>query len=163
MENSRKEKIAGFSYVSIIFLIFFFSCVIILFYRNTDVVASGQKEYDIAKIEQIGELRDVQGQAMIIIDSVYSRIRHFNPEIRANYEETEINFLLNDLKNLYESHTWDPRYKIFLQFADCCEMWLTDKKEIWSKKNNISGFTRNLEACEAGIAGQEKVVIENDK
>lgn len=161
MESGRKEKIAGVSYVSIIFLVFFLSCAMMLFYRNTEIAAYGQKEFDISKISRIGEFRDMQKREVMMIDSIYGRIKTLNPEVRANYEETEINFLLNDLKSLHDSHAWDPRYKIFLQFARCCEMWLTDKKEIWSKKNNISGFTGNLEACESGIAGKETSSTEN--
>lgn len=43
-----------------------------------------------------------------------------------------------------------------MHVADFYQMWLTDRKELWSKRENISTFKKNLEECEIGLESKKQ-------
>ena len=148
--KNRREKTVGFVYVSVLFLIVTFVCCSILF-RYTDTKSSTQKKFVIAKMDRVRQFQDIQNDQMVIIEAMYSKIESFNPGINANYEENDIKFYLNDLKKIYDANGHDERYKIFQQVSGFYNMWFSDKKELWSKRQNIVSFQKNLEECQIGL------------
>lgn len=74
----------------------------------------------------------------------------------AQYEEDDIHYLINNLRNTYERNSWDKRYKLFMHIADFYAMWLSDKKQLWSIEQNIRLFKANLEECEIGLRKKEE-------
>ena len=78
--------------------------------------------------------------------------RAFQPGVYAQYEEDDIHYLINNLRNTYERNSWDKRYKLFMHIADFYAMWLSDKKQLWSIEQNIRLFKANLEECENRLA-----------
>ena len=72
------------------------------------------------------------------------------------YEEDDIHYLINNLRNTYERNSWDKRYKLFMHIADFYAMWLSDKKQLWSIEQNIRLFKANLEECEIGLRKKEE-------
>lgn len=110
----------------------------------------------LVKVEKIRRFREIQKEYKPIVDSLYNRISNLKPGINAQYEEEDIKYLLNDLKNTYQNNGWDNRYKVFMHVADFYQMWMTDKKELWSKRENISTFKRNLEECEIGLESKKQ-------
>lgn len=154
-ELNRREVVIGRAYVFIFFLTTTLICCLAIFLWNSDFKAFEQKEYVKVKMNRIREFQKNQSDYQMITDSLYRKIKAFEPGIHAQYEEDEINFLINNMKNEYERNNWDKRYKVFLHVADFYEIWLIDKKHIWSIKQNISMFKNNLEECEIGL--QKKV------
>lgn len=148
--KNQREKVIGFVYVSLLFLVATFACCFCLFYY-TNTKTSTRKEFVIAKMDRIREFQNIQSNQMVIIDSIYNKIKDFNPGINASYEENDIKFYLNDIKKLYDDNSYDGRYKIFYQVSNFYNMWFSNKKELWSKKQNISRFRKNLEECEIGL------------
>ena len=159
--KNRREKTVGFVYVSVLFLIVTFVCCSILFHY-TDTKNSTQKKFVIAKMDRVRQFQDIQNQQMVIIDSIYSKIGSFNPGINASYEENDIKFYLNDLKKIYDANGHDERYKIFQQVSGFYNMWFSDKKELWSKRQNIVSFQKNLEECQIGL-DKKKEELKNTK
>lgn len=153
--KNRREQIIGFVYVSLLFIITTAICCTCLFYYNSDEKAAARKEFAISKMDRIRSFQDRQSNEMVIIDSIYNKIRTFNPGINASYEENDIKYYLNDLNNIYEKNSHDGRYKIFSQVSAFYGMWFDDKKELWSKNQNIANFRKNLEQCEIGL--QKKI------
>lgn len=148
--KNKRERTIGFVYVSILFLAATVACCICLFYY-TDNKANTRKEFVIAKMDRIREFQQIQNEQILIIDSIYNKVRTFDPGINASYEENDIKFYLNDIKKLYDNNSYDGRYKIFNQTSNFYNMWFSDRKELWSKRQNIIRFKKNLEECEIGL------------
>lgn len=148
--RNQREKVIGFVYVSVLFAAATAVCCWCLFYY-TDNKTAGRKEFVIAKMDRIREFQSMQSDRMLIVDSIYNKIKTFDPGINASYEESDIKFYLNDIKRLYDDNSHDGRYKIFNQVADFYNMWFADRKELWSKQQNIIIFKKNLENCEIGL------------
>jgi len=156
---NQKEKIMGFVYVLILFLSLTFICCFLLYYYNADFRVFSQKNFVISKMERIQQFQDDQNHAMPIVDSLYNKISRYNPSINAVYEENDIYFMVNDLKAIYEKQNWDTRYKSFLHISDFYTMWFTDKKDLWTKTEDIGKLRKNLEECEIGLTNKRNELI----
>jgi len=152
---NQKEKIFGFIYVVLLFIVIAGICNWLIFYYNPDFRLFSQKKFVITKMNRIKEFQDAQTSYTLTVDSLYAKINKFNPGINAVYEENDIMYMVNNLKSVYENRSWDTRYKSFLHVADFYYMWFTDKKELWSKKDNITRFKKNLEECEIGLTNKK--------
>lgn len=148
---NQKEKVFGFIYVLLIFMSITGICSYLIFYYNPDFRLSSQKDFAITKMSRIKEYQDAQSSYTLTMDSLSAKIAKFNPGVNAVYEENDILYMINNLKNVYENRSWDTRYKSFLHVSDFYYMWFVDKKELWSKKVNITNFKKNLEECEIGL------------
>ncbi|NDV65224.1 type VI secretion system transmembrane protein TssO [Bacteroides sp. 224] len=148
--RNRREKIIGFIYVSVLFITATLACCFFLFYYSEGKTGT-RKEFVISKMDRIREFQALQSQQLIVVDSIYRKIKAFDPGVNASYEESDIKFYLNDIRRLYDDHNYDGRYKIFNQLPNFYNMWFADRKEYWSKQQNIIRFRRNLEECEIGL------------
>lgn len=149
--KNRRERNFGFIYVSLLFIITTGICCASLFYYNFNDKTIAQKKFAIAKMDRIRSFQSAQNEEIVIVDSIFNRIKDFDPSINASYEENDIKYYLNDMKNIYEKNVYDARYKIFYHIASFYTLWFDDKKELWSKKQNIAIFKKNLEDCEIGL------------
>lgn len=161
--RNRRERIIGLAYVSLLFLVTTVVCCLCLFYYNSDDKSMSRKEFAIAKMDRIRDFQDMQSDEMVIVDSIYNKIKAFNPGVNASYEENDIKFYLNDIKNIYDKNSYDSRYKIFNQVSGFYSMWFDDKKELWSKQQNIATFKKNLEDCEIGLQKKQEELKDTKK
>ncbi len=152
---NEREKTIGRIYVFLFFSLTTLACCLLIFLWNTDINAFGQKEYVVIKMNRVRSFQVQQSDNQVITDSLYNKISNFQPGIHAKYEEDDIKYLLSALKNEYERNSWDARYKVFMHTASFYEMWLADKKKLWSIRKNIEHFKVNLEECEIGL--QKKI------
>lgn len=148
--KNRREKTIGLLYVLTFFLVATFACCWCLSYYS-DNKSETRKEFVIAKMDRIRAFQEEQSRQIIIVDSIYNKIKEFNPGVNASYEENDIKFYLNDIKKLYEENSYDGRYRIFNQVSNFYNMWFADKQELWSKQQNIDKFKKNLEDCQIGL------------
>lgn len=148
--RNKRERIIGFIYLNLLFGVATFICCWSLFYY-TGTQNATRKEFVIAKMDRIQAFQGRQEDQMLIVDSIFSKIKSFNPSVNASYEENDIKFYLNEIKRLYEDNSYDGRYKIFLQVSNFYNMWFADKKELWSNQQNIILFRKNLEECQIGL------------
>ena len=153
---NQREKTIGFAYGLLLFLAVSSCGCMIIFWTNSDFDTTRQKDMVLVKVEKIRKFQELQKENKPIVDSLYNRISKLTPGINAQYEEEDIKYLLNDLKNTYQNNGWDNRYKVFMHVADFYQMWLTDRKELWSKRENISTFKKNLEECEIGLESKKQ-------
>jgi hypothetical protein len=160
--RNLKERISGFIYVALLFMAATFVCCLCLSYYSGRHSEMSRKEFAIVKMERIRRFQLIQDEQMIIADSIFNKIKSFNPSIQATYEENDIKYYLNEIKRLYEENSYDRRYKIFFQISGFYNMWFADKKELWSKNRNIEVFKRNLESCEIGLQ-KKKEELKNAK
>ena len=143
MDNNRKtmnkrEIFMGHAYVFLFFFLTTVACCLVIFMWNSDFKMFEQKEFVKIKMNRIKDFQQEQA-------GVY-----------AQYEEDDIHYLINNLRNTYERNSWDKRYKLFMHIADFYAMWLSDRKQLWSIGQNISLFKANLEECEIGLQKKEE-------
>jgi len=150
-ELNRREVVIGRTYVFIFFFVTTVVCCLAIFLWNSDFKVFEQKEYIKVKMSRIREFQKDQSDYQMITDSIFRKIKMFEPGIHAQYEEDEINYLINNMRNVYEHNSWDKRYKVFMHVADFYDIWLVDKKQLWSIRQNINMFKSNLEECEIGL------------
>ena len=160
-EMNNREVLWGRIYVFVLFFLTSLACCLSIFLWNTDFRLFEQKEYVKVKMDRIRNFRQEQQGHKMVIDSLYHKISGFHPGIHAQYEEEDVDYLINNLRNVYEQNNGDKRYKVFLHVADFYEMWMNDKKQLWSIRQNIDMFKANLEECEIGL--QKKMdKLQND-
>jgi hypothetical protein len=106
-------------------------------------------------MKRVNEYQNAQKKTEPVIDLLYNKINVYDPGVNAVYEEDNIKFLVNELKNIYEKHPLDTRYKSFMHIANFYYMWYADKKTLWTLRTNIERFTKNLEECELGLANKK--------
>lgn len=158
MENKnirRRDKVSAVVNILVIFAVCTSVCLF-FFFRNKDIDLGSRKSLIVKKAERQQVLRREQGNCLTQCDTLFGRIERFEPGVNASFEENDIKFLLNDLKEVYERNAWDKRYKVFYHVAACYEMWFADKKVLWSKKVNIRNFIQDLEKCEIGLTQKEE-------
>lgn len=148
--KNQREKMMGFVYVFLLFSVTTTLCCLFLF-NNSNKQTMTRKEFAIAKMSRVHEFQDIQGKRVSLVDSIYTKVADFDPGINATYKENDIKFYLNTVKSIYEDNVYDERYKVFFQLSNFYNMWFADKKELWSKKQNIKRFRKNLEECEIGL------------
>lgn len=152
---SERERYIGFIYVLLLFAGITVTCGYFVFRASgTDKIFT-DKMLVIRKMERQKEFRILQSAQIVAADSLFSRINRFEPGINASYEENDIKILINDLAKQWEGNRWDKRNKVFWHLAAVYEMWFADKKELWSRRDNIAKFKRNLEECELGLQKKE--------
>ena len=160
---NQKEKIMGFAYVFLLFAAITAACCMLLFYYNSDFMRFTQKDFAISKMSRMKDYQDSQSHAEVMVDSLYSKINHFQPMVTAVYEENDIVFMINELKNIYDQHAWDVRYKSFNHLSLFYSMWFDDKKDLWSKRDNIIRIKKNLEECEIGLQNKKNDLLLSSK
>ena len=138
-------------YEDLFFIITTVICCISIFMWNSDFSMFEQKEFVKVKMNRIKDYQQEQADHQVSVDSLFRKIEKFEPGVYAQYEEDDIRYLINNLKNTYEKNNWDKRYKLFMHIADFYDMWLSDKKQLWSIQQNIITFKANLEECEIGL------------
>ncbi|NDV78478.1 type VI secretion system TssO [Dysgonomonas sp. 511] len=148
--KNQREKNIGFVYVSALFLLVTFICCSILFYY-ADTKFETNKRFVIAKMDYIRKFQNVQNEQMIIVDSIYNKIKCFDLSVKATYEANDIRIYLDGFKEIYNKNATDGRYKIFSQTSVFYNMWFSDRRELWSRKQNIVLVRQNLEECRVGL------------
>ena len=131
---SERERFIGFVYVLTLFIVITGACGFILFkYAGTRHIFSN-KIMVIKKMERQKEFQNIQSVQIVSADTLFSRIEQFEPGVNASYEENA---------KQWERISFDKRNKMFWHLASVYEMWFADKKELWSKQDNIIKFKKN--------------------
>lgn len=150
----RRDQISALISVSTIFIIGTSLCIFLLV-RSQETSLNSYKDVIEKKYDRQESFRQKQRDTKSVCDSLYRRIERFDPKVNASFEENDIKFLINDLKEQYNNSSWDKRNKVFYQISSFYDMWFADKKVLWTKKSNINTFKSNLERCEMGLSKKE--------
>ena len=162
-KNIRKrDKISAMIVVMLIFGICIGACSY-FYLTSARKKFSSHKEIIVKKAERQNKLVSDQSSYLKICDSLYKRIERFDPGINASFEESDIKFIISDLKSVYERNSADIRYKVFYHTAQFYDMWFADKKILWSKQTNIHRFKENLQQCEMGLTKKEEELDKKQK
>ena len=162
-KNIRKrDKISAMLVVMLIFSIC--SGTFLFFYITLNQNNFGShKDTIVKKADRQNRLIADQTAYNKLCDSLYLRIERFDPGVNASFEESDIKFLIADLKSVYEKNAVDVRYKVFYHTAQFYDMWFADKKILWSKQANVERFRENLQQCEMGLTRKGDELDKNQK
>lgn len=155
---SDRERLIGYLYVMLLFLLVCVICGYSLVSQDNYNHLFAGKSVIVRKMERLKDFRRIQSENVAVVDSLFNRINEFSPGINASYEENDIRFLINDLSLLWEQNSRDQRYKVFMHLSAFYEIWLADKKELWSHQENLTTFRKNLEECEIGLQKKQEVL-----
>jgi hypothetical protein len=153
---NQREKTMGFIYVLLLFFALSATCCLLLFLHNSDSAAFGRRDFAVDRMKRINEYREMQRKTMETIEQLHDRIAAFNPSVNAAYEEDHIRFAINELREIYEKHSLDTRYRSFMHIANFYYLWYADRKTLWSLHSNIERFTAYLEECETGLSQKKE-------
>jgi hypothetical protein len=154
--RNTREQVTGFVYVSLLFAIVTFICCWGLFHYTSGSRGDTRKELVIAQMERIRTFQNEQNRQATVIESISERITAFDPGVSALHEENDIRFYLNRLADLEQQNRFDERYRIFAQVSAFYNRWFVDRKELWSRQQNIEQFRRNLEECQIGLERRQE-------
>lgn len=153
--NQRERHISLF-YVTICFLVLLSITCFFFLKNNSNSRIFGRKDKLVTRMEQIESFKKLQREVALQCDTLHVNIKKFKPDVYASYEENDIRYELNELKGIYLKNDWDRRYKMFEQISILYDMWLTDRKDLWCKKQNLNELTLNLQNCEMGLQRAKK-------
>ncbi len=148
---NQRERLISLFYVIICFIVLLSITCFFFLKNNSSSRIFGRKDKLVARMERIESFKELQSVIALQCDTLHANIKKFKPDVYASYEENDIRYELNELKGLYLKNDWDRRYKMFEQISTLYDMWLTDRKDLWCKKQNLNDLTINLQNCEMGL------------
>ncbi|MCD8031655.1 MAG: type VI secretion system transmembrane protein TssO [Bacteroides sp.] len=159
---NRNERIGGMIYV---FLLFALGTGLLAWLfvagNNLNHIFSRKDSVQI-KMERQQSFRRVQEQNVAVSDLLTARIAAYDPGVNAVYEKNDIQYIINEIRKLYEDNRHDKRYIMFLHISDFYQMWFSDRQYLWSLTANLEYLKRNLEDCELGL-NRKKEERKNNK
>mgnify|MGYP000031372476 CR=1 FL=1 len=133
------------------------ACCLVIFMWNSDFKMFEQKEFVKIKMNRIKDFQQEQAESQLPVDSLFRKIETFEPGVYAQYEEDDIHYLINNLRNTYERNSWDKRYKLFMHIAVLfMPCGCPTGNSYGVSEQNISLFKANLEECEIGLQKKEE-------
>jgi hypothetical protein len=147
----RRERIGGAIYVLIFFLAGVALSAWLLLSEDDVSQVFLRKDAIEMKMRRQQNFNDLQEEASSVCDLLAQNILKYDPGVNAVYEKNDIQYMINDLRGLYEEHMSDKRYMVFLHMSDFYQMWFNDREYLWSLNANKVYLKGNLEECELGL------------
>ncbi len=159
---NRNERIGGMVYVFLLFAAGVGMLAwLVLSGTNVSRIFSRKDSVQI-KMERQQSFRRVQEQNAGVCDLLTGRIVGYDPGVNAVYEKNDIQYIINEIRKLYEDNRHDKRYIVFLHISDFYQMWFNDRQHLWSLGANLEYLKGNLEKCELGL-GRKKEERKNGR
>jgi hypothetical protein len=117
-----------------------------IFYNYSDNAAVSKEEF--AKRIKDEELFEATvAEAQPAIDSTYSHIVKFNPNVQALFLENDIKNSIGAIHSYYNRRPYDSRYKCFIYASKLYENLFYDKRELKGNYNDIARINKLLDEC----------------
>ncbi|TDO24920.1 type VI secretion system TssO [Pedobacter duraquae] len=143
---SIKERREQFQFLLALFVATVFLLCFGIFY-------STKTRHEISKIELEEKVREdlefeeVTKSTRPIIDTTYTQIVHFNPNVRAVFLKTDLLSAIASIKSAYERKAADSRYKTFLQTAQLYNILFYGRLEQKGNLIDAEGLKKSLDDC----------------
>lgn len=146
MKFSLKERRERFLFFLGLFLLTAGMLSVAIFYNYAN--QSDISKADFAKrVQDENNFEAAVAQAQPTIDTTYSRIVKFNPNVQAVFLENDIRNALAAIRSYYNGHPYDSRYKCFIYASKIHESLFYDKRELRGNYNDISRINKLLDDC----------------
>ncbi len=153
---NRNERIGGMVYVFLLFALGTGLLGWLLISGNNVQRIFSRKDSVQIKMERQQSFRKVQEQNVAICDLLTERIAAYDPGVNAVYEKNDIQYIINEVRKLYEDNRHDKRYIVFLHISDFYQMWFSERQYLWSLSANLEYLKNNLEECELGLSRKKE-------
>lgn len=146
MKFSLKERREKFLFFLFLFLFTAGVLCTAIFYNygnNTDISKS-----DFAKrLQEENQFENTVAQAQPTIDTTYTHIVKFNPNVQALFLENDIKNAITAVRSYYNARPYDSRYKCFIYASKIHESLFYDKRELRGNYNDIARLNKLLDDC----------------
>lgn len=124
------------------------SCILCfaLFYNYGDAASVSKAELA-KRITDEQQFEEVVAEVLPGVDSTYSKIIKFNPNVQAVFLENDIGNSLGAIKAYYNRRMYDNRYKVFIHTSKLLQNLFYDKKELNGNYTDIKNIGRSVEDC----------------
>lgn len=146
MKFSIKEKREKFLFFMALFLFTAGVLCTAIFYNYQDGANISKEEFA-KRITEEDRFEGTVAQAMPAIDTTYSRIVKFNPDVQAMFLETDIRNAITAIRSYYNSKSYDNRYKCFIYASKIPESLFYDKRELRGNYGDIRSISKLLDDC----------------
>ncbi len=150
-QSTGKEKLAGFFYVFLVFLVASVVCSFILFFSGSDYRFAQSKQTALVQMERVSSFRKAQNSYIEKIEKINENVNQMNPGLNASQEKRDLNYEIGELQKIYTINKHDDRYRIFALLARYFELKLFDREQLYSSQKNIERFEAALERCRNGL------------
>lgn len=146
MKFSLKEKREKFLFFLCLFVFTAAVLCTAVFYNYAD--SSEISKSDFAKrLQEEDRFESVCADAEPTIDTSYTRIVKFNPNVQALFLENDIKNSIAAIRSFYNARSYDSRYKFFVYASKIQENLFYDKSELRGNYNDISRLNKLLDDC----------------
>ena len=146
LKFSLKERREKFLFFLGIFLVTASILCVALFYNYGDEASVSKDEFA-KRITEEEQFEDLVTQALPAVDTTYTKIVKFNPNVQAVFLENDINNSLGAIRSYYNRRPYDARYKCFIQSSKMLQSLFYDKRELTGNYNDIGNINKLLEDC----------------
>lgn len=146
MKFSIKEKREKFLFFMGLFLFTAGVLCTAIFYNYQDGAKISKEEFA-KRIAEEDRFEGMVAQAMPAVDTTYSRIVKFNPDVQAMFLETDIKNAITAIRSYYNARSYDTRYKCFIYASKVPESLFYDKRELRGNYGDIRSISKLLDDC----------------
>jgi hypothetical protein len=146
MKFSIKEKREKFLFFLALFLFTGAILCTAIFYNYGDSSNISKDELT-KRIQEEDRFEAVVAEAQPTIDTTYTRIVKFNPNVQALFLENDIKNSIAAIRSYYNSRPYDSRYKFFIYASKIHENLFYDKRELRGNYNDMARLNKLLDDC----------------
>nr|WP_067057371.1 type VI secretion system TssO [Mucilaginibacter sp. L294] len=146
MKFSIKEKREKFLFFMALFLFTAGVLCTAIFYNYQDSSNISKEEFA-KRITEEDRFEGMVAEAIPSVDTTYSRIVKFNPDVQALFLENDIKNSITAIRSYYNSRPYDTRYKCFIYASKVPEGLFYDKRELRGNYGDIRRISKLLDDC----------------
>ena len=146
MKFSIKERQEKFFFFLGIFLLTASVLCTAIFYNYQNGSAVSKAEFQ-KRLQEEDRFEATVAEVQPNVDTTYSRIVKFNPNVQAIFLENDIKNSITAIRTYYNSRSYDSRYKIFIYASTIPNSLFYDKRELRGNYGDISSINKLLDDC----------------
>lgn len=120
-------------------------CVAVFYNYDNDGYIS--KTEFAKKVTEEEQFENLVTEALPTVDTTYSKIVKFNPNVQAVFLENDINGSIGAVKSYYNRRPYDERYKCFIHASKLLLALFYDKRELTGNYNDIRNIKGSVDDC----------------
>jgi hypothetical protein len=117
-----------------------------MFYNYENGITISKAEFS-KRIAEEEDFEVVVTQALPTVDTTYTHIVKFNPNVQALFLENDIKNAIGAIKSYYNRRPYDSRYKCFIHTSKLFENLFYDKRELTGNYGDINRLNKLLDDC----------------
>lgn len=117
-----------------------------IFYNYDDGTTISKDEFS-KRIAEEDTFEALVTEAIPTIDTTYTHIAKFNPNVQALFLENDIKNSIGAIRSYYNRRPYDSRYKCFIHASKLFENLFYDKRELSGNYSDINRLSKLLDDC----------------